>query len=221
MEDVLELLAESYDPKRPKVCFDEKPLQLLTETREPKRVRPGQPALRDHEYKREGTANIFMTVEPQAGWRHIEVTERRTKLDFAAQMKQLVDVHYPKAECIRVVLDNLNTHVRASLYAAYEPAEARRILKRLEFHYTPKHGSWLNPAEVELSVLSGQCLDRRIPDRTTLRQETTTWEAERNKQRVTIQWRFSVQDARTKLRHLYPEPALTQTTAMMYLVTSD
>lgn len=216
MEDVLELLAEPYDPKRPKVCFDEKPLQLLSDTREPRPVRPGQVALRDHEYKREGTANIFMTMEPQAGWRHVEVTEQRTKLDFAAQMKQLVDVHYPEAECIRVVMDNLNTHKPASLYDAYAPAEALRILKRLEFHYTPKHGSWLNPAEVELSVLSGQCLDRRIPDQQTLRQETTAWEDRRNQEGVTIQWRFTVQDARTKLKHLYPEPLLTETTASLY-----
>lgn len=216
MEDVLELLAEPYDPKRPKVCFDEKPLQLLSDTREARPVRPGQPRLRDHEYKREGTANIFMTVEPQAGWRHVEVTEQRTKLDFAAQMKQLVDMRYPEAECIRVVMDNLNTHKPASLYDAYEPAEALRILKRLEFHYTPKHGSWLNPAEVELSVLSGQCLDRRIPDLPTLRQETTAWEERRNHERVTIQWRFTVQDARTKLKHLYPEPSLTETTAVMH-----
>jgi transposase len=171
MEDVLELLAEPYDPKRPVVCFDEKPLQLLQDTRDPKPVQPGQPALQDHEYRREGTANIFMTVEPLRGWRHVDVTERRTKLDFAEQMKQLVDMHYPDAPRIRVVLDNLNTHGPASLYAAFEPAEALRIRKRLEFHYTPKHGSWLNPAESEISVLERQCLNRRISDKEMLRLE--------------------------------------------------
>lgn len=205
MEDVLELLAEPYDPMRPVVCFDEKPLQLLADTREAKPVRPGEPALQDHEYRREGTANIFMNVEPLAGWRHVDVTERRTKLDFAEQMKQLVDVHYPKAECIRVLMDNLNTHVKASLYTAYEPTEALRILKRLDLHYTPKHGSWLNPAESEISVLERQCLDRRISDRETLRRETSAWENGRNRERVTIKWRFSTQDARGKLHHLYPQ----------------
>lgn len=216
MEDVLELLAEPYDPKRPVVCFDEKPVQLLAQTRQPKPVRAGQPALQDYEYKRQGTANIFMNVEPLRGWRHVEATEQRTKLDFAQQMKQLVDVHYPQAERVRVVLDNLNTHKPASLYDAYAPDEARRILKRLEFHYTPKHGSWLNPAEVELSVLSGQCLDRRLPDLPALCQEATAWEQRRNQERVVIRWRFTVQDARAKLKHLYPEPSLTEITAVMY-----
>jgi hypothetical protein len=204
MEDVLELLAEPYDPMRPVVCFDEKPLQLLADTREPKPVRPGEPALQDYEYRREGTANIFMNVEPLAGWRHVDVTEQRTKLDFAHQMKQLVDVHYREAECVRVLMDNLNTHGPGSLYAAFEPAEALRIRKRLEFHYTPNHGSWLNPAESEISVLERQCLRRRIPDRDLLRQETGAWQAGRNHECVVIKWRFSTQDARTKLHHLYP-----------------
>jgi len=204
MEDVLELLAEPYDRKRPVVCFDEKPVQLLADTRPPRPVRPGKPSLQDYEYRREGTANLFMSVEPLSGWRHVDVTEQRTKLDFAAQMKQLVDVHYPKAERIRVLMDNLNTHVKASLYAAYEPAEALRILKRLAFHYTPKHGSWLNPAESEISVLERQCLDRRISDRETLHQETNAWENQRNQERVTIRWRFGTKDARSKLQHLYP-----------------
>lgn len=213
MENVLELLAEPFDRKRPVVCFDEKPVQLLADTREPRPVRPGQPALRDHEYRRQGTANVFMTVEPLAGWRHVAVTEQRTKLDFAAQMKQLVDIHYPEAECIRVVMDNLNTHRPASLYAAYTPQEALRLLKRLDFHYTPKHASWLNPAEIELSVLSGQCLDRRIPDLKTLPQETNAWEERRNQEHVTIQWRFTTQDARTKLQRLYPDvPNITTET---------
>ena len=205
MEDVLDLLAEPYDPKRPVVCFDEKPVQLLANTRETLPVRPGQPERRDHEYKRQGTVNIFMTVQPLAGWRHVDVTEQRTKLDFAAQMKQLVDVHYPDAECIRVVMDNLNTHKRASLYDAYAPDEALRILKRLEFHYTPKHASWLNPAELELSALSGQCLDRRIPDRQSLGQAAAAWEDRRNQDQVKIHWRFSIQKARTELQRLYPE----------------
>ena len=216
MENILELLAEPYDPKRPVVCFDEKPVQLLADTRESRPTRPGQPALRDHEYKREGTANIFLTVEPLAGWRHVDITEQRTKLDFAAQMKQLADRHYPEAECIRVIMDNLNTHKPASLYDAYAPAEALRILKRLVFHYTPKHGSWLNPAEVELSVLSSQCLDRRIPSVDRLGHEASAWELLRNQARVKIHWRFTTEDARTKLKHLYPEPALTEITAVMY-----
>lgn len=204
MEDVLELLSEPYDPKRPVVCFDEKPVQLLQDIREPKPVRPKQPKLQDYEYKREGTANIFMTVEPLRAWRHLEVTEQRGKLDFAEQMKQLVDVHYPEAECIRLVVDNLNTHGPASFYAAFEPAEALRIRKRLEFHYTPKHGSWLNPAECEISALERQCLSRRIGDREALRRETGAWGALRNREGVAINWRFTTQDARIKLRHLYP-----------------
>lgn len=204
MEDVLELLAEAYDAKRPVVCFDEQPVQLLRDARETLTVRPGQPERQDHEYKRQGTANIFMTVEPLAGWRHVDATEQRTTLDFANQMKQLVDEHYPDAECIRVVLDNLNTHKRASLYAAHPPEEALRILKRLEFHYTPKHASWLNPAECELSALTGQCLDRRITDLPMLRLETAAWQEQRNRERVQVRWRFGVQQARTKLHRLYP-----------------
>lgn len=204
MEDVLDLYTEPLDPNRPVVCFDEKPLQLLEETRVSRPVAPGQPALVDYEYRRKGTANIFMAVEPRGGWRRVTVTERRTKLDFAAEMKQLVDVDYPGAERIRVVLDNLNTHTLASLYEAYPAHEARRLARRLEFHYTPKHGSWLNMAEAELSVLSGQCLDRRIGDTVILAREVAAWTAARNKERVCIQWRFTVDHARTKLKHLYP-----------------
>jgi hypothetical protein len=204
MEDILELLAEPYDAKRPVVCFDEKPVQLLADTRETKPVRPGQAAFQDYEYRREGTANIFMNVEPLKGWRHLEVTDQRTKLDFAEQMKQLVDVHYPQAECIRLIVDNLNTHGPVSLYAGFEPAEALRIRKRLEFHYTPKHGSWLNPAECEISALERQCLNRRIGDKDVLRRETSAWEESRNREGVVIKWRFTTEDARTKLRHLYP-----------------
>jgi hypothetical protein len=204
MEDILELLVEPYDPRRPVVCFDEKPVQLLRDTRQSRPARPKQPTLRDYEYRREGTANIFMAVEPLQSRRHLEVTEQRTKLDFAEQMKQLVDIYYPEAECIRLVVDNLNTHGPASLYAAFEPAEALRIRKRLEFHHTPKHGSWLNPAECEISALERQCLKRRIADKTALRLETGAWEARRNQEGATIQWRFTTQDARAKLHHLYP-----------------
>lgn len=204
MEDVLDLYAEPLDPNHPVVCFDEKPLQLLEETRVSRPVAPGQPALVDYEYRRKGTANIFMAVEPRGGWRRVTVTERRTKLDFAAEMKHLVDVDYPGAERIRVVLDNLSTHTLASLYEAYPPDEARRIARQLEFHHTPKHGSWLNMAEAELSVLSGQCLDRRIPDAVVLAREADAWAVARNRERVCIQWRFTVANARTKLKHLYP-----------------
>lgn len=204
MEDVLYLLAEPYDLRRPVVCFDEQSVQLLADTRETLPVGHGQPERQDHEYKRHGTANIFMTVEPLAGWRHVEATEQRTTLDFAAQMKQLVDVHYPEACCIRIVLDNLNTHKPASLYAAYAPEEAFRILQRLEFHHTPKHASWLNPAECELSALTGQCLDRRISNLPTLRQETAAWQEQRNQEHVMIHWRFRIPEARIKLHRLYP-----------------
>lgn len=213
MEDVLDLYAEPYDPARPVVCFDEKPVQLVEETRVPRPVAPGRPALFDYEYRRKGTANLFLAVEPLAGWRRVTVTAQRTTLDFAAQMKDLVDVCYPEAERIRVVLDNLNTHRLASLYEAYPPAEARRIVRRLEFHYTPKHASWLNMAEVELSVLSSQCLHRRIPDRDTLAQEVAAYTTRRNGERATIQWRFTVSDARTRLNHLYPAPSLCRGTS--------
>jgi hypothetical protein len=206
MEDLLELLAEPYDSKRPVVCFDEKPVQLLSDVRAPRLPRPGQTAQRDYEYRREGTANIFMAVEPLAGWRQVDVTAQRTKLDFANQMKQLVNLHYPEAECIRVIMDNLNTHVPASLYAAYAPAEALRLVKRLEFHYTPKHASWLNPAEIEIGVLSGQCLDRRMGEMQRLTAETRAWQRERNQHGVKIHWRFTTEDARHKLEHLYSEP---------------
>lgn len=208
MEDVLELYAQPYDPKQPVVCFDEKSVQLVAETRVPRLSAPGQTALYDYEYKRNGTANVFMLVEPLAGWRQVTVTEQRTMRDFAAQMKQLVDICYPRSERIRVVLDNLNTHKPASLYEAFAPEEARRILRRLEFHHTPKHASWLDMAEVEIGVLSRQCLQRRIPDRQTLARETAAWQARRNADHATIDWRFTVTDARTKLNHLYPDQSL-------------
>jgi len=204
MEDVLEVYAEPYDPNRPKVNFDETSKQLIKETRQPLPAQPGQPQRFDYEYERNGTRNLFLFVEPQTGRRHVHVTEQRTKLDFAYEMQWLVDQGYPEATVIRVVLDNLNTHKPASLYEAFPPAEARRIARKLEFHYTPKHGSWLNMAEIELGVLQPQCLDRRIPDEETLKHEIAAWEKQRNAEQATIDWRFSVTDAREKLKRLYP-----------------
>lgn len=204
MEDVLEVYAEPYDPQRPKVCFDETPKQLIAETRVPLPAQPGQVERYDYEYRRNGTCNLFMFFEPDRGWRHVAVTERRTSLDFAQQMKWLVDEAYPEAEVVRVVLDNLNIHRAAALYEAFPPAEARRILKRLEFHYTPKHGSWLNMAELELGVFSRACWARRIGDPDTLARETQALEDERNAAQATVHWRFTTQDARTKLHRLYP-----------------
>jgi hypothetical protein len=204
MEDVLELYAQPHDPRRPTVCFDEMPVQLVGEARVPRPAAPGRPARYDYQYRRNGTANLFLHFAPQAGWRHVAATARRTKLDFAAQMKALTDEHFPEAAVIRVVLDNLNTHTPAALYEAFAPAEARRILRRLEFHYTPKHASWLNQAEIEFSVLAGQCLDRRIPDLATLEREGAAWEAERNARKATVTWRFTTSDARIKLGRLYP-----------------
>ncbi len=203
MEDVLDLYAEPYDPKRPKVNFDETSRQLLADKQAPLPAWPKKPARFDYEYERAGTRNLFMFCEPQAGWRHVEVTAQRTKIDFAHQMKWLVDERYPEAEVIRVVLDNLNTHAPGSLYEAFEPAEARRLVEKLEFHYTPKHGSWLNMAEIELSILQRQCLKRRIADEETLKHEIEAWEQQRNKTKETIDWRFSITDAREKLKRLY------------------
>jgi hypothetical protein len=204
MEDILELYAEPYDPKRPTVNFDEASKQLIAETRTPLPVQPGQAARFDYEYARNGTRNLFLFVEPQAGWRQIHVTEHRTKCDFAHQMQWLVAERYPEADVIRVVLDNLNTHTTASLYEAFAPAEARRLAKKLEFHYTPKHGSWLNMAEIELSVLQRQCLDRRIPDAEMLQREVRAYQERRNTAKATIDWRFSLAEARMKLHRLYP-----------------
>jgi transposase len=204
MEDVLDLYAEPYDPKRPKICFDETPKQLIAETRQPVAARPGQPERFDYEYRRNGTCNLFLHFEPDVGWRHLALTDQRTKLDFAQQMKWLVDERYPDADVIRVILDNLNTHRPGALYEAFEPAQARRLLKRLEFHYTPKHGSWLNMAELEFSVFGRMCWKRRIGDPTTLARETQALETERNIARATVRWQFTVQDARTKLHRLYP-----------------
>jgi hypothetical protein len=204
MEDVLDLYAEAYDPARPTVGFDETSKQLIAETRVPLPMVPGKPERVDYEYERKGTANLFLVTEPHTGWRHVDVTDRRTKHDFARQMRDLVDRHFPDAERIRVVLDNLNTHTKAALYEAFPPAEARRVLRKLEFHYTPVHGSWLNMAELEFSMLARQCLNRRIGDRDTLVTEVAAWEAARNEQRASITWQFTVDDARRKLHRLYP-----------------
>lgn len=204
MEDVLDVYALPVEPHEPRVCFDECPYQLLDDVREPLPPQPGQPAREDCEYEREGTCNLFLFVEPNLGWRHVEVTKRRTKQDFAQAMKNLVDVYFPDAPLIRVVLDNLNTHTPASLSETFEPEEARRILRRLEFHSTPKHGSWLNMAEIELSVLGRQCLDQRLPTMERVKAVITPWQQGRNDHRVTIQWRFTTADARAKLHRLYP-----------------
>lgn len=207
MEDVLDLYEEPYDPKRPTVCFDEMPYQMVAEKRVPIPAKAGCPERYDYEYARRGVCNLFMFFEPKASWRHIDLRERRTARDFAQQMRKLADDHYPEAEKIRVVLDNLNTHTPAALYEAFEPEEARRILRKLEFHYTPKHASWLNQVEIELSALSRQCLRRRIPDESTLKKESAAWEYERNEKEATVSWRFTAPDAREKLKRLYPPPS--------------
>lgn len=204
MEDLLDLYAEPYDPRYPVVGFDELPSQLVSEVRQPLPVAPGQPARYDYEYRREGTCNLFMMCQPLAGWRHVEVTERRTAQDFARCMQALVDVQFPEATLISVVLDNLNTHTPAALYQTFPPAEARRMVSKLDFHLTPKHGSWLNITEVELAVLADQCLARRLPDRNTVQREVAAWEARRNAAKATVQWRFTTAKARRKLRRLYP-----------------
>ena len=204
MEDLLDLYAEPHDPARPVVCSDEATKQLVAGTRIPLPMRPGEPERFDYEYERKGTANLFLLAQPLGGWRHVAVTDRRTKHDFALQMRELADRHFPDGRGIRVVLDDLNTHTPAALYEAFEPAEARRILRRLEFHYTPVHGSWLNMAELELSMLARQCLGRRVPDRDTLATEVAAREAARNERRAAIAWTFTTEDARDKLHRLYP-----------------
>jgi DDE superfamily endonuclease len=204
MEDLLELYAEPYDALYPGVCFDESPYQLVSETRQPLPLAPRRPARYDYEYRREGTCNLFMFFQPLAGWRHVEVTERRTAQDFAHCMKALVDEYFPQAELISVVLDNLNTHTPAALYETFPPAEARRIVRKLDFRYTPKHASWLNMAELEFAVVDGQCLDRRLSTPALVRREVVAWEAARNTAKTTVQWQFTVAKARKKLRHLYP-----------------
>jgi hypothetical protein len=204
MEDVLDLYSEDDEEKLPTVGFDETSKQLIKETRQPVQAASGQIKRYDYEYQRGGVRNLFMFCCPKRGWRHVAVTEQRTMKDFAHQMKWLVDEGFPTAERVRVVLDNLNTHKPASLYETFAPEEARRILRKLEFHYTPKHGSWLNIAEIELSVFSRQCLDRRIGDEETLKDETKKLVEERNAACAKIEWRFTTEDARRKLQRLYP-----------------
>jgi len=204
MEDVLEVYHRPYDEKRPLVCLDEASKQLIGETRQPLPAEPGQPERFDHEYERKGTANLFMISEPLLGWRTVRVTERRTAKDLAEVLRWLVEELHEDAERIVVVMDNLNTHKLASLYEAFPPEQARRIAEKLEIHHTPKHGSWLNMAEIELSVLARQCLDQRIDSSEKLQQETEAWELERNEQQVEIKWQFTTADARIKLHRLYP-----------------
>jgi hypothetical protein len=203
MEDVLDVYARPYDAARPVVGVDEGGKQLIGDVREPLPVRPGSPAKQDSEYQRGGMANLFMAFEPLAGRRFVEVTERKTAVDFARFLRRVSDEMYPRAERIVLVCDNLNTHAPASLYEAFEPAEARRLAERFEWHYTPKHGSWLNVAEMELSVLARQCLDRRIPDLGALRREVGTWERKRNAAVVKVDWQFTTAGARVKLKKLY------------------
>jgi transposase len=213
MEDVLALYAEPPDPKRPVVCFDETPRQLIGEARVPVRAEPGKRARFDYEYVRNGTANVFMFVDIHRPWRHAKVTDRRACTDFAECMRDLVDLHYPDAERVRVVLDNLSAHSPSALYQTFEAPEARRILSRLEFHFTPKHASWLNMVEIEIGVMVSQCLDRRIPDKATLVREIAAWERRRNADRARIRWMFTIDGAREKMGHAYPRPASAQTRA--------
>ena len=205
MEDILEVYTRPYDPQRPLVCLDEMPEQLLADVRPALPPEPGQPARWDYEYERRGTVNVFLCCEPLAGQRWVSVTDRRTAIDWAQQIKDLVDVRYPAAERIVLVLDNLNTHTPGSLYEAFPPVEAKRLADKLEIHYTPKHGSWLNLAEIELSALSRQCLDRRLPDKATFAAEVQAWQKRRNAAGTTVDWRFTTAAARIKLKRLYPK----------------
>ena len=204
MEDVLDVYKRFYDPRRPQVCLDERPKQLVSEIRKPIPAAPHQLARYDYEYKRNGVANIFMMFEPLAGNRHVKITKRRTKKDWAQCIRQLVDGVYPQAEQIVLVMDNLNTHKKSSLYEAFEPAEAKRIADKLEIHHTPKHGSWLNMAEIEISVMARQCLSDRMDNIAYLRSESMAWAEERNAQEAKVDWRFTTSDARIKLKRLYP-----------------
>lgn len=204
MEDVLSVYHRPHDPKRPLVCMDESSKQLVKETRFPLPLAPGSAQKYDYEYERNGVCNLFMFFAPLENWRHVKITDRRTMIDWAHAMRDLVDTHFPEAETIVVVLDNLNTHKPASLYEAFPPAEAKRILDKLEFHYTPKHGSWLNMAEIEFSALQRQCLNCRIPERSILTASIMAWQHNRNSLKATVNWRFSIDDARIKLHKLYP-----------------
>jgi len=204
MEDILDVYQRPHDPECPMVCVDETSKQLIAETRVPIGAKPGRPARYDYEYRRNGTANLFMMFAPLEGWRHVKVTDRHTALDYAQVLKELSDTHFPDAKKIVLVQDNLNTHKPASLYEAFPPAEARRLVQRFEWHYTPKHGSWLDMAESELGVLSFQCLDQRIQNQQMLKQEVQAWEAGRNKKHAKADWRFTNENARVKLKRLYP-----------------
>lgn len=204
MEDIVDLYAEPYDPRYPQICFDELPYQMVSEKTTPLPMQLGQPARYDYEYRREGTCNLFLFLQPLAGWRHVKVTQQRTKQDFAQCMAELADLHFPEATKIKLVLDNLNTHTPASFYEAFAPNQARHLAQKFEFHYTPKHSSWLNMAEVEISVLYEQCLDRRLDTVTIVEREVAAWEAERNNRQASIDWRFTITKARDKLKHLYP-----------------
>ena len=210
MEDVLDLYAEDYDARRPVVCFDEKSYQMVSETRTPLPMAPSEPLRFDYEYKREGVRNLFAFFEPRAAWRHLAVTEHRSGLDFAEQMRWLVEERYPEADRIRVVLDNLNTHRLSWLYEAFAPERARRLARKLEFHHTPPHASWLNMVEIELSVLERQCLSRRIGSEAELHREAAAWETDRNRKGATVTWRFTTAAARTTLERLYPSPSRCQ-----------
>ena len=205
MEDVLEVYQRPHDPQRPVVCLDETSKQLIKETRAPIPVRPGRKARHDYEYERNGVANLFMMFAPLEGWRHVEVTDRHAAVDYAHVLRDLSDKHFPNAAKIVLVQDNLSTHTPASLYAAFPAVEARRLVERFEWHYTPKHGSWLDMAESELAVLATQCLDRRISDRATLIREVAAWQENRNKHQVKADWQFTTSDARVKLKSLYPQ----------------
>lgn len=204
MEDVIQTYMLPYDEKRPVVCFDEASRQLFGEVNEPRRAQPGRRAKVDYEYERKGTCNLFMMCEPLRGWRHVEVTGRRTRKDYAGCIKELLEVHYPEAEKVLLVQDNLNTHSGGSLYEKFKPDEARRLLDRIEFHYTPKHGSWVNMAETEIGILRRQCLDRRIDGLPELASEVAAWQKDRNARQARIHWTFTLAAARLKLKKLYP-----------------
>lgn len=204
MEDVLEVYKRPRDKKRPQVCIDESSKQQVKEVKVPLPMKKGSVEKYDYEYERNGVSNLFMMFAPLEGWRHVKVTDRRTKIDWAHCMKDLVDIHFPDAEKIVVVQDNLNTHKPGSLYEAFAAKEARRIIEKIEFHYTPKHGSWLDMAEIEFSALQTQCLNRRVPDQETLKREVVAWEKTRNKSAIKTDWQFTTEDARIKLKHLYP-----------------
>jgi hypothetical protein len=205
MEDILETYALPYDPEIPLICMDEQPIQLLEDSRPSEPMKPGQVCREDYEYVRKGSCSVFLFTAPLIGWRHVQASERRTKADWAMQIQELLDVHFPHAKRIRLVMDNLNTHTISSLYETFAPEQALSLAKRLEIHYTPKHGSWLNMAEIELSAMTIQCLDRRIGSMELLQREITAWEVGRNQEQKSVQWHFTTQQARGKLKHLYPE----------------